>query len=231
MHFTIHDTPGVIHFVRLLSWLVLKLSGWQVINVAPATGSYLIIAAPHTSNWDFPLGIAMAFHLRLRVYFIGKHTLFEGPTGPIMRWLGGIPLNREASKNFVDASIAAFDNNENLIFAIAPEGTRTSVARWKTGFYHMAKGANVPLALAYFDFATRTGGIGKMLKTTENMADDMQVIADFYRPIIAKNPYNYNPDITGTQTLAEPTTAPKAELSKPQTLGECPPVQPAKTTV
>ena len=96
MHFTIHDTPGVIHIIRLLSWLVLKLSGWKVINVAPATGSYLLIAAPHTSNWDFPLGIAMAFHLRLKVYFIGKHTLFKGVRGPIMRWLGGIPLNREA---------------------------------------------------------------------------------------------------------------------------------------
>ena len=199
MHFTIHDTPGVIHIIRLLSWLVLKLSSWKVVNVAPATGSYLIIAAPHTSNWDFPLGIAMAYHLRLKVYFIGKHTLFEGIRGPIMRWLGGIPLNREASKNFVDASIEIYASNENLIFAIAPEGTRANVARWKTGFYHMAKGAKVPLALAYFDFATRTGGIGKMLNTTENMDADMQAIADFYRPIIGKNPSNFNPNITGAK--------------------------------
>jgi len=200
MHFTIHNTPGVIHAVRLLCWLVLKLNGWKVINVAPTHGSYLIVAAPHTSNWDFPLGIAMAFHLRLKVYFIGKHTLFKGPAGPIMRWLGGIPLNREASKNFVDTSIEVYTNNENLILAIAPEGTRDSVARWKTGFYHMAKGAGVPLALAYFDYATRTGGIGKVLKPSENMAADMQVIADFYRPIVGKNPSNYNSDITGTQT-------------------------------
>jgi 1-acyl-sn-glycerol-3-phosphate acyltransferase len=198
MHFTIHDTLGVIHIIRLLSWLALKLVGWKVINVAPATGSYLIIAAPHTSNWDFPLGIAIAFHLRLRVYFIGKHTLFEGAIGPIMRWLGGIPLNREASKDFVDASIDTYANNENLIFAIAPEGTRASVKRWKTGFYHMAKGANVPIALAYFDYATRTGGIGKMLNTTDNMDVDMQTIADFYRPMVGKAPSNYNPDITGS---------------------------------
>jgi 1-acyl-sn-glycerol-3-phosphate acyltransferase len=203
MHFTIHDTPGVIHIIRLLSWLVLKLSGWKVINVAPATGSYLLIAAPHTSNWDFPLGIAMAFHLRLKVYFIGKHTLFKGVRGPIMRWLGGIPLNREASKNFVDASIETYANNDNLIFAIAPEGTRASVERWKTGFYHMAKGANVPLALAYFDFATRSGGIGKMLNTTDNMDADMQAIADFYRPVTGKNPNNYNPDITGFNTATK----------------------------
>ncbi|MGY8906175.1 lysophospholipid acyltransferase family protein [Candidatus Njordibacter sp. Uisw_056] len=199
MHFTIHDTPGVIHFMRLLSWLVLKLCGWKVVNVAPATGSYLIIAAPHTSNWDFPLGIAIAFHLRLKVYFIAKHTLFNGFAGPIMRWLGGVPLNRSASTNFVDASVEIYANSENLIFAIAPEGTRSSVGRWKTGFYHMAKGANVPLALAYFDFSKRVGGIGKMLNTTENIDADMQAIADFYEPIMGKYPNNFNPDITGTK--------------------------------
>ncbi|MDE0956167.1 MAG: 1-acyl-sn-glycerol-3-phosphate acyltransferase [Pseudomonadales bacterium] len=199
MHFTIHDTPGVIHFMRLLSWLVLKLGGWKVVNVAPATGSYLIIAAPHTSNWDFPLGIAIAFHLRLKVYFIAKHTLFNGFAGPIMRWLGGVPLNRGASKNFVDASVEIYANSENLIFAIAPEGTRSSVGRWKTGFYHMAKGANVPLALAYFDFSKRIGGIGKMLNTTENIDADMQAIADFYEPVMGKYPNNFNPDITGTK--------------------------------
>jgi 1-acyl-sn-glycerol-3-phosphate acyltransferase len=203
MHFTIHDTPGVIHIIRGLSWLVLKCSGWKVVNVAPDTGSYLIIAAPHTSNWDFPIGIAIAFHLRLKVYFIGKHTLFEGMMGTIMRWLGGIPLNREASKNFVDASIETYANNKNLIFAIAPEGTRASVTRWKTGFYHMAKGANVPIALAYFDYATRTGGIGKMLYTTESMDADMQTIADYYRPMTGKNPNNYNPDITDHKTSVD----------------------------
>jgi 1-acyl-sn-glycerol-3-phosphate acyltransferase len=197
MHFTIHDTPGVIHFMRLLSWLVLKLAGWKVVNVVPVSGSYLIIAAPHTSNWDFPLGIAIALHLRLKVYFIGKHTLFKGVAGPIMRWLGGIPLNRQASKNFVDASIEAYADNDNLVLAIAPEGTRSGVDRWKTGFYHMAKGANVPIALAYFDYSNRTGGIGKMLITTDDMAADMQSIEDFYRPIKGKNISNYNPDIIG----------------------------------
>ncbi|MDB9753383.1 lysophospholipid acyltransferase family protein [Oceanospirillaceae bacterium] len=204
MHFTIHDTPGVIHFMRLVSWLVLKLGGWKVVNVAPASGSYLIIAAPHTSNWDFPLGIAIAFHLRLKMYFIAKHTLFEGILGPIMRWLGGIPLNREASKNFVESSIDAYAHNENLVLAIAPEGTRGSVTRWKTGFYHMAKGANVPLALAYFDFSTRTGGIGKMFNTTDDMIADMQAIENFYRPMKGKNTHNYNPDIVGIASTKQP---------------------------
>jgi len=203
MHFTIHDTPGVIHLIRALSWLILKLSGWKVVNVAPATGSYLIIAAPHTSNWDFPLGIVMAFHLRLRVYFIGKHTLFKGVIGPIMRWLGGIPLDRKASQNFVEASIETFNNNPNLVMAIAPEGTRTRVVRWKTGFYHMAKGAQIPIALAFFDFPTKTGGIGQMLEVSDNMDADMQIIANFYLPKAGKNPANYNPDITGQNIESE----------------------------
>ena len=172
--------------------------------MAPTSGSYLIIAAPHTSNWDFPLGIAIAFHLRLKVYFIAKHTLFEGILGPIMRWLGGIPLNREASKNFVGSSIDAYAHNENLVLAIAPEGTRSSVKRWKTGFYHMAKGANVPLALAYFDFSTRTGGIGKMFNTTQDMTADMQAIENFYRLMKGKNTYNYNPDIVGIASTKQP---------------------------
>ena len=197
MHFTIHDTPGVIHLIRALSWLALKLIGWKVVNVAPANGKYLLIAAPHTSNWDFPLGIAMAFHLQLRVYFIGKHTLFKGPMGPIMRWLGGIALNRKASQNFVEGSIETFKQNDNLIMAIAPEGTRTAVPRWKTGFYHMAKGANVPIALAYFDFSKKEGGIGQMLELTDDMDADMQAIADFYANKQGKIPAHYNPDITG----------------------------------
>jgi len=204
MHFTIHDTLGIIHLIRGLSWLILKLTGWKVINVAPATGSYLIIAAPHTSNWDFPLGITMAFHLQLRVYFIGKHTLFKGPMGPFMRWLGGIPLDRKASRNFVEGSIETFNNNPNLVMAIAPEGTRSTVPRWKTGFYHMAKGAKVPIALAYFDFSTKIGGIGKMLNTTDDMDVDMQTIADFYRTKIGKVPANYNPDITGATHNSKP---------------------------
>ncbi len=204
MHFTIHDTPGVIHLIRGLSWLILKFSGWKVINVAPATGSYLIIAAPHTSNWDFPLGIAMAFHLHLHVYFIGKHTLFKGPMGPFMRWLGGIPLDRNASQNFVDASIQTFNTHPNLVMAIAPEGTRSSVPRWKTGFYHMAKGAQIPIGLAYFDFSKKVGGIGEMLETTDDMDADMQAIADFYRNKVGKIPANYNPDITGATLNSKP---------------------------
>lgn len=203
MHFTIHDTPGVIHLIRALSWLILKFSGWKVVNVAPASGSYLIIAAPHTSNWDFPLGIAIAFHLRLRVYFIGKHTLFKGATGLLMHWLGGIPLDRKASQNFVEASIETFNNNPNLVMAIAPEGTRTRVPRWKTGFYHMAKGAQIPIALAFFDFATKTGGIGQILEVSDDMDADMQIIANFYLPKTGKNPANYNPDITGQRINAE----------------------------
>ena len=142
-----------------------------------------------------------------------------------MRLLGGIPLDRRSGgAGFAIKTVETFHDLDHFVLAIAPEGTRSSVARWKTGFYHMAKGAKVPLALAYFDFATRTGGIGKMLETSENMQADMQAIAAFYRPMTGKNPNNYNPDIMGDQQ------APTAEPLAPQTLGESPPVQPAETS-
>ena len=198
MHFTIHDTPIIIHFMRLIAWLHIKLSGWKVDDSAlPRSGNYMIIAAPHTSNWDFPIGMSLVLHLRIKAYFIGKHSLFKGPAGPIMRWLGGIPLDRSKANNIVEASIQAYEENDGIAFAIAPEGTRSWSPRWKTGFYHIAKGANVPIALAYFDFEKKQGGIGKLLEVSGDLDKDMAIIEQFYRDINGKNPENFNPDIRG----------------------------------
>ena len=198
MHFTIHDTPIIIHLMRLLAWVHLKLVGWKVDRRGiPATGKYMIIAAPHTSNWDFPIGMSLAIHMKLKAYFIGKHSLFKGPAGPVMRWLGGIPLDRSKANNMVEASIQAYENNDGMVFAIAPEGTRSWSPKWKTGFYHIAKGANVPIALAYFDFDKKIGGIGKSFIPSGDLEADMAIIEDFYANITGKNPENYNQDIRG----------------------------------
>ena len=157
----------------------------------------MIIAAPHTSNWDFPVGMSLAIHLKLKAYYIGKHSLFKGPAGPIMRWLGGIPLDRSKANTMVEASIQAYQNNDQMVFAIAPEGTRSWSPKWKTGFYHIAKGANVPIALAYFDFDKKMGGIGKSFIPSGDLEADMTMIEDFYANITGKNPENYNKDIRG----------------------------------
>lgn len=184
--------------MRLIAWLHIKLGGWKVDDSAlPRSGNYMIIAAPHTSNWDFPIGISLAIHLRVKAYWIGKHSLFKGPTGPFMRWLGGIPLDRSKANNMVEASIQAYEDNDDFAFAIAPEGTRSWSPRWKTGFYHIAKGANVPIALAYFDFAKKQGGIGKLMQVSGNLDEDMEIIEQFYRDINGKNPENFNQDIRG----------------------------------
>ena len=198
MHFTIHDTPIIIHLMRLFAWLYLKLAGWQIDRRGiPASSKYMIIAAPHTSNWDFPVGMSLAIHLKLKAYYIGKHSLFKGLAGPIMRWLGGIPLDRSKANNMVEASIQAYEDNDQMVFAIAPEGTRSWSPKWKTGFYHIAKGANVPIALAYFDFEKKMGGIGKSFIPSGDLEADMAIIEDFYANITGKNPENYNKDIRG----------------------------------
>jgi len=198
MHFTIHDTPIVIHIMRAIAWLYIKLGGWQVdVTGRPESGNFLLLAAPHTSNWDFPIGFALGIHLHIKPYWIGKNSLFKGPFGPIMRWLGGIPLDRSKANNMVEASIQAFNDNKGLIFALTPEGTRSWSPRWKTGFYHIANGAQVPLALAYFDFEKKIGGIGKLLHTTGDIDQDLAEIEAFYSHITGKNPQYYNPDIRG----------------------------------
>jgi 1-acyl-sn-glycerol-3-phosphate acyltransferase len=198
MHFTIHDTPIVIHLMRGIAWLYIKLAGWQVDRTGlPQSGNYLIVAAPHTSNWDFPIGLSLALHLRVKAYWIGKNSLFKGPAGPIMRWLGGIPLDRSKANNLVEASIQAYKDSDGLAFAIAPEGTRAWSARWKTGFYHIAHGAQVPLALAYFDFDKKVGGIGKLMPTSGDLTQDMEEIENFYSLVTGRNPEHYNADIRG----------------------------------
>ncbi len=184
--------------MRLFAWLHIKLTGWQVDDSAmPRSGNYLIIAAPHTSNWDFPIGMSLAIHLRIKAYWIGKHSLFKGPAGPIMRWLGGIPLDRSKANNMVEATIQAYQESDGIAFAIAPEGTRSWSPRWKTGFYHIAKGAKVHIALAYFDFNSKKGGIGKLLTVSGDLEKDMQIIEQFYADINGKNPQNWNKDIRG----------------------------------
>ena len=184
--------------MRAIAWLYIKASGWQVDRSGlPASGNYLIVAAPHTSNWDFPIGLSLALNMRIKAYWIGKNSLFKGPAGPIMRWLGGIPLDRSKANNLVEASIQAYNDNDGLAFAIAPEGTRGWSDRWKTGFYHIANGAQVPLALAYFDFEKKIGGVGKLMQPTGDLQQDMAEIESFYSRVTGKNPHHYNADIRG----------------------------------
>jgi 1-acyl-sn-glycerol-3-phosphate acyltransferase len=148
----------------------------------------VIIAAFHTSNWDFPFGLFIAFALGIKIYWVGKDSLFRRPFGPLMRWLGGIPVNRSGSHNMVSRTIQAFQEHEGLYIAIAPEGTRGKASSWKTGFYHIALGAHVPIAMAFLDYRHKAGGMGPLVFPTGNIETDMMKIRDFYAGVTAKYP-------------------------------------------
>ncbi|MET3130895.1 1-acyl-sn-glycerol-3-phosphate acyltransferase [Oxalobacteraceae bacterium GrIS 1.11] len=192
MHKTIFDTPLINTLMRGFSVLALRLLGWKTEGVAPREAKYVLIAAPHTSNWDFPFTLMLCFALRLRVYWVGKASLFRWPLGPLARWLGGIAVDRNASKNMVQATIEAFARQSSLVVIVAPEGTRGSVSHWKTGFYHIAHGAGVPVAMAYLDFKRKAGGIGEMFHTSGDIDADMCHIQQFYSGVTGKNQEQFN---------------------------------------
>ncbi|MES2317654.1 MAG: 1-acyl-sn-glycerol-3-phosphate acyltransferase [Pseudomonadota bacterium] len=198
MHHTIFETPVVNTLMRGLSSFGLRALGWRTEGLTPeqiaAYPKFVLIAAPHTSNWDFPITLMVCFVLRLKVYWMAKASLFAWPIRWLSRWLGGIAIDRSATNNTVQNTIAAFAARAALAVLVAPEGTRGKVTHWKTGFYHMAHGAGVPIALAYLDFKHKTGGIGRMFHTTGDIGADMAEIQQFYSGITGKNRDQFNAD-------------------------------------
>jgi 1-acyl-sn-glycerol-3-phosphate acyltransferase len=137
---------------RTLGRAYLRCSGWRLQGAFPPDSKYVAIVAPHTSNWDFLVGVALVFAVELRVSWLGKHSLFTFPFTSYLRWLGGIPVNRSASHGVVGDCVQAFESAPALLLALAPEGTRKGVSRWKTGFYHIAVAAGVPILPVGFDY-------------------------------------------------------------------------------
>lgn len=188
MHKTVFETPGVKTFLRWISLAYLKAFGWRYEGRMPDAPKCVMIAAPHTSNWDFPITMFLAFALNLKVYWMGKDKLFKWPFGSIMRWLGGIAIDRSKSNNVVSQTIEVFRNSENLVIIIPPEGTRGKVAYWKTGFYRIAHGAGVPIALGFVDYGRKVGGIGPTIMPTGDIEADMDIIRAYYLGVTGKHP-------------------------------------------
>lgn len=159
---------------------LLRLSGWRVRLVWPPVPKAVVIVFPHTSNWDFIVGILARFAIAIPIGFVGKDTLFRPPFGALFRALGGIPVNRRKSAGFVDGLIEAFDKADSLYLAIAPEGTRSKVDHWKSGFYRVALAAGVPLGLAFIDYARREVGVENWLTLSGNEAEDLARIRACY---------------------------------------------------
>jgi len=175
-------------FTRWLARTIARLIGWRVVGSLPDLPKFVMIAAPHTSNWDFPLGIMALYATGFRVSFFGKDSLFRPPLGWLMRWLGGQPVDRSASHGMVEETIRVIRSAPECILAIAPEGTRKRTEQWKTGFYHVARGAGLPIVLGYFDYRRKEVGFGLTLWPTGDLERDMQEIKAFYGTKTPRHP-------------------------------------------
>ena len=179
--------------------LLLRLGGWTLVGEHPAVPKAVIIAAPHTSNWDGIWGLIAKVALSVDVHFFGKDTLFWFPLGTLLRGLGGIPLDRSKPGSSVDAAIRSFRSSDTFYFAMAPEGTRGLRKHWKSGFYRIAMGAGVPVALAFFDYERRRVGIGPTIELTGDPERDLVPIREFYEA----NAHGKRPELTSPIAFPE----------------------------
>ncbi len=183
---TIHDTGMGKIVMRRLALIVFRITGWKPAGTRPLLPKYVIIAAPHTSNWDFLYTLCLAFILEIKPFIMMKADWFRWPMGPLLKWLGAIPVDRTRSTNVVVRSVEAFREHPRMVLVVPPSGTRKKVTYWKTGFYHIAVGANVPIVLGYLDYRRKVGGIGPIVHPTGNMEEDMKSIQAFYTAIKGK---------------------------------------------
>lgn len=192
--------PYTDFFYDIRRWIALRLyglAGWTIEGSPPPSNKCVVIAAPHTSNWDLPFMLGVAYKFRIKLKWMGKDTLFKPPFGWLMKAMGGIPIDRSKANDVVAQMVAIYGASDDLAVAIPPEGTRSKTRRWKTGFYNIAHGAGVPIALGFLDYERKVGGIGKIVWTTGDYDRDMVEIKAFYAPIMAKHGDRYERDEGG----------------------------------
>jgi 1-acyl-sn-glycerol-3-phosphate acyltransferase len=168
-------------FLAALGRAILRVLGWRVELRIPDHPKMVMIGVPHTSNWDFVVGIAAIFAMRVRVRWWVKHTVYVRPWRGIVDWLGGIPINRKAAHGIIDQTIDAFARESTLVLGLTPEGTRGRTEQWKRGFYHVAVRAKVPIVLAWFDYRNKVVGAGPTFWPTGDYAADTAKMLEFYR--------------------------------------------------
>jgi len=166
----------------------MRLAGWRVDGKLPDLPKFVLIGAPHTSNWDFLLFLGIIFTLRANVHFMGKAELFHWPIGWFFRYCGGIPVDRKKSTGLVEQMVKASNESEKFILTIAPEGTRHHVAEWKRGFYHIAKSAGIPIVMAVVDGRHKAVRIGQVFHPTDDMEADIKTIKGVFEGIVGVKP-------------------------------------------
>jgi len=190
----IPQARGASPVVALIGRVIYSLMGWTCTGTTPTLKKYVIIAAPHTSNWDGILLIGAASMLNLNLFFFGKDSLFKGPLGWFLRRRGGIPLDRSRNQSFVSQAVSWFDRHETFAIGVAPEGTRKLTAGWRTGFYYIALQAKVPIVLGYIDYAKKEGGIlPEVLIPTGDIDRDFETLQRLYGPLAARHPGRKGP--------------------------------------
>lgn len=171
-----------------------KLIGWKMEGDIPNVAKVVIIAAPHTSNWDFVIGMIVIFALGLRLHWLGKHTLFNGPLAPLMRWLGGLAVNRTAAHGAVKQVVDEFKRRQQFILAIAPEGTRKKVSQWKTGFYYIAEQAHVPILPVTINYHRQAIQICPVMIPSGDIDTDLPVLQSYFSSEMGKKPLQFHSD-------------------------------------
>ena len=179
--------PGA-EIVRWIGGTFLKLSGWKVCGDFPALDKAVLVAAPHTSNWDGLNMLATAAHYRVKLRWMGKKSLTQGPFGWFIKAMGCVPIDRSQSNDVVSAMRNVFAREERMILAIPPEGTRKAVAEWKSGFYHIAVAANVPIILSVLDYGAKTARLAAVINPSGDYTADLAAIRAHYASAKGKHP-------------------------------------------
>ena len=179
---------------KILARTFLAAAGWTFTNEVPGdVRKFVLVGAPHTSNWDFPFVLAVAALTDQELFWVGKHTLFTGPAGPLMRALGGISVDRRARRNYVSQLAEAFDARETMALAVAAEGTRSRAEHWRSGFYHIAREAGVPIVLGYLDWGKKRVGFGEVLDPNALSKEEvLEAMKRFYADVQGKHPENFS---------------------------------------
>ena len=174
--------------LQFLARVLLKLFGWDAVQGLPKFKKYVLIAAPHTSNWDFVIAMLAALAIGLRFKWLAKHTLFKNPIRPLLKFFGGVPIDRTVHSSVIDRVAKMFNDSEQIVIGITPEGTRSKTNYWKSGFYYIALSAKVPIYFAYLDYGNKKIGIGDHFFPMGDINEDMKIIWKYYIGIKGKNP-------------------------------------------
>jgi 1-acyl-sn-glycerol-3-phosphate acyltransferase len=180
-------------FTRAVSILLMRLTGWHFTgeHFPVDVRKFVLIVAPHTSNWDFPVGVMAKYALGIRGTFLGKHTLFRFPLGLVMRWLGGLPVDRSSAHDVVTQTVHLVERSDRIIVVLSPEGTRKRTDRWRTGFWWIAHKAGLPILPVAFDYSKRAIHVCPLFQPTGDVDADVNALRQLFHASMAYDPAKY----------------------------------------